>query len=376
MIDDRPLRVLAVSHAAVIDVNQEPFAALADDGADVAVVVPRALDTDIRGRVTLTELPGSKARLIPLGVLGGFKPVIGQRGIHLITYRGLRDVLKSETADVVFVEEEPHSVAALQVARESVRFVVHENQNVARRLPPPFRQMRARVLRKGAGVTVRNDTAEGVVRALGFTGPVGRFPHGVDIARYVEPVRRRSDLPRPVIGFVGRLVPEKGIMDLIAAVAAMEQDASLLVVGDGPLRDEARARATQLGIRNEFAGAVPHDEVPQWYASMDLVAVPSLSTRTWKEQFGRIVIEANAAGVPVVVSDSGELAKTVATTAGGAIVREGDVAALTAALDRFCGADDRGRGMGEAGRAAVARLFSPHAIARELHRFLREVART
>jgi glycosyltransferase involved in cell wall biosynthesis len=87
------------------------------------------------------------------------------------------------------------------------------------------------------------------------------------------------------------------------------------------------------------------------------------------------VIEANAAGVPVVVSDSGELPNTVTATAGGAIVPEGDVRALAAALDRFCEADDWGKGMGEAARAAVARTFTPRAVARDLHRFLREVAR-
>jgi glycosyltransferase involved in cell wall biosynthesis len=157
-------------------------------------------------------------------------------------------------------------------------------------------------------------------------------------------------------------------MDLIDALRGM--DASLLVVGDGPLRARAEQAA---GARARFTGSVAHDAMPSYFAAMDLVVVPSRSTPTWKEQFGRIVIEANACGVPVIVSDSGELARTVASTGGGVVVPEGNVEALRAAIRNLLADDERRRALGAAGKAAVARRYSPDAIARELHRFLREV---
>jgi len=368
------MKVLVVSHAAVIPLNQEPFDALARAGADVVIVAPRALSTDIRGRVGFEPLAGSAARALTLPVsLGGYRRALGgQRGIHALVYRGLRAAIAREHPEVIFCEEEPFSFAAMQVVRAagSIPVVVHENQNIERRLPPPFQQIRRLVLARAAGVTVRNRAATDLVRAHGFEGPIGALPHAVDPARFATK-QRLIDLPTPVIGFVGRLVPEKGIMDLIMA---MERSAtgSLLVIGDGPLFDQARARAAR--IPNRFTGALAHDQVPAWYASMDVVAVPSRTTSTWMEQFGRIVIEANAAGVPVVVSDSGELPNTVAATGGGVVVRESDVAGLADALAALGADPDRRAALGATGRAAVEENFTPAAVAARLLEFLGEVA--
>jgi hypothetical protein len=153
-----PLNVLVVSHAAVIGVNQVPFDALARDGARVAIVAPSSLRTDLRGRVEFEARPGSAARTIPLPVsLGGYRAALGgQRGIHVIVYRGLARAIAAAAPDVVFVEEEPHSFAARQVARTGIRFVVHENQNIARRLPPPFGSIRRAVLASPCATSPRS----------------------------------------------------------------------------------------------------------------------------------------------------------------------------------------------------------------------------
>lgn len=367
------IRVAVVSHAAVVAINQEPFHELARAGAQVTLVAPRALDTDIRGRVELSALPGFAGDLLGLSVvIGGYKRHLGgQRGIHLIAYRGLARALASARPDVLFVEEEPYSLAALQCMRIADRlgipFVIHENQNILRRVPPPFEQVRARVLARAAGVTVRNTAAEDLVRRLGFTGPVGSFPHGVDPARFAP-----SPHAGRTVGFVGRLVPEKGIMLLIDALAEVA-GATLLVVGDGPIAGAARARASAAGVEARFTGAVAHERVPSLYADMDVVAIPSLTTPTWMEQFGRIVIEANAASVPVVAFDSGELGATVAATGGGVVVPEGDVAALRAALADLLDRPAERGAMGEQARAAVAERFTPQAIAQRFLAFLSEV---
>jgi glycosyltransferase involved in cell wall biosynthesis len=180
-------------------------------------------------------------------------------------------------------------------------------------------------------------------------------------------------LPRPVIGFVGRLVDEKGILDLIDACAAV-RGGSLLVVGDGPLRAAAEERAAARSVPARFLGAIAHEEVPGWYGAMDIVAVPSTHTRTWREQFGRIVIEANAARVPVVVTDSGELRPTVESTGGGLVVPEGDLGALTEALRTLVRDRELCRTLGETGRRGVEARFTPGAIGARLYDFLREVA--
>src|ERR1051325_3422327 len=154
-----PLNVLVVSHAAVIPVNQEPFDALAAAGARVTLVARRRLPTRLRGRLEFQAKPGLRARAVPLTVIGGEQGPLGSKGIHVITYLSLRAVIEREKPDVVFVEEEPHSVATLQVAQSGVRFVVHENQNIERSLPIPFEWMRRTVLRKAGGGSAEHTAA-------------------------------------------------------------------------------------------------------------------------------------------------------------------------------------------------------------------------
>ena len=132
--------------------------------------------------------------------------------------------------------------------------------------------------------------------------------------------------------------------------------------------------AGRRGIAALFTGPLAHEEVPSWYGACDLVAIPSRTTPTWMEQFGRIVIEANAAAVPVVASDSGELPHTVAATGGGLVFPEGNVGLLRDAIGELLADEGRRRAVGEAGKAGVEKRFTHAAVAAELARFLLEVA--
>ncbi|MFP5225097.1 MAG: glycosyltransferase family 4 protein [Actinomycetota bacterium] len=372
MAERQQLRVAVVSHAAVVAANQEPFVALERAGAEVSILAPKELDTDLRGRLRLERAEALKGRLLGLDVsLGGYKPWLGgQRGIHLIAYRELEQALEEVAADVVFVEEEPYSLAAFQVARWSGRrrpMVVHQNQNLVRELPLPFRWMRRRVLKTAAACTARNPSAEQRLREAGFKGPITQFPHAIDPAAYEGP-RRRTGLPSPVVGFVGRLVEEKGILELIESLAPLRRrmPLSLLVVGDGPLRAHAEDAAHRANITHRFLGAIPHEEVPEWYPAMDLVVIPSRPTQTWAEQFGRVVVEAGAAGVAVLASDCGELGATVEATGGGLVYELSDPDGLAKGLERLL-VDGRERaGFAEQGRRGVLQHFTHDGVAHSL----------
>jgi glycosyltransferase involved in cell wall biosynthesis len=82
---------------------------------------------------------------------------------------------------------------------------------------------------------------------------------------------------------------------------------------------------------------VAHDEVPLWLNAMTLLCAPSQTTAGWREQFGRMLIEAMACGVPVIASDSGEMPSVVGDD--GIVVGERDLAGWTAAIDRLLGSD-------------------------------------
>lgn len=367
----KQMSVVVVSHACVVDVNQEPFRALGARGVPVHVIAPKTLRTDIRGVIAFRALDGVSATALPVRI-GGFRPGIRQAGVHMIWYTGLREAIRPHGPSLIYVEEEPWSFTALQVARIArelgIPFVFHQSQNVAKRLPPPFESIRRRVQREAAGATVRLEGAERVVRASGFAAPTLSIPNVIDPARFDAIAPSFPGMPGPVFGFVGRLVEEKGILDFIAA-AADASAGSVLVAGDGPLRGRAEAAAREAGLDARFAGSVAHDAIGGVFASIDVLAIPSRTTRSWKEQFGRVVIEANAAGVPVVATECGALGDTVRATGGGIVVPEEDRTALANALRRLGTGDDERARLGDAGRVAVRERFTPEAVAKDLHEF-------
>lgn len=109
------------------------------------------------------------------------------------------------------------------------------------------------------------------------------------------------------------------------------------IAGAGPQTDDLRARAVQLGVadRVAFVGAIPPDRVAEFFRSVDVLAIPSLPTPSWTEQFGRVAVEAMACGIPVVSSDAGALPDVVG--GAGILVPHGDAAALADALREAAG---------------------------------------
>jgi glycosyltransferase involved in cell wall biosynthesis len=220
-----------------------------------------------------------------------------------------------------------------------------------------------RALRRATAVASTSHAMAAQVRRL---TPARRgiavTPFGVDLARFSAQPLRHGPL---TIGIVKSLAPKYGVDLLLRAFAGLCADTDvqaahpacrLLIVGDGPQRDELVRLAAQLGIteRTQFAGAVPHAEVPQWLHRLDIYAAPS---RLDSESFGVAVIEAGACGLPVVVSDAGGLPEVVLAGETGLVVPRDDVPALQAALTRLAlDAGLRAR-LGAAGRVHVGREY-------------------
>lgn len=184
--------------------------------------------------------------------------------------------------------------------------------------------------------------ADQVRRLWPGAGPIAITPFGVDLAQFAPAPAPAPAGDRPLtIGIVKALAPKYGVDLLLRAFAGLRADpaanagrARLLVVGDGPERAALDMLARELGIADvtEFAGAVPHEQVPAWLRRLDIYAAPS---RLDSESFGVAVIEAGACGVPVVVSDAGGLPEVVQDGRTGLVVPRDDVASLQAALTRL-----------------------------------------
>ena len=116
----------------------------------------------------------------------------------------------------------------------------------------------------------------------------------------------------PVVGFLGRLVPEKGVELLTTVLDRVTTPWRALIVGSGPLEEMVSAWGRRHPDRVRVITTVQHDEVPAYLNAMDVLCAPSQTTPRWREQFGRMLIEAFASGVAVIASTSGEIPYVVA----------------------------------------------------------------
>lgn len=146
---------------------------------------------------------------------------------------------------------------------------------------------------------------------------------GIDTAHFAPSATRPAIEPGLVLS-PGRLVWEKGHQDVIRAVAALRSglvpgapDVRLLVLGSGPEGEKLRRYADELGLADvvEIRGGVPYDAMPDVYARSSCMVLASLARRAWEEQFGMVLAEALAAGVPIVASSSGAIPEVVGDAA-------------------------------------------------------------
>lgn len=180
--------------------------------------------------------------------------------------------------------------------------------------------------------------------------------HALTPARAERVQALRSASPGPMVLFVGRLVPYKGVDVLLRALAAV--DAGAVVVGDGPLRTSLEAQAASLGIadRVRFAGNASEEELAALYNACDVFVLPSI---TRAEAFGMVQIEAMSCRRPVICTDLPSGVPWVNRHGvTGLVVPPGDAEALAAALRTLLD-DPEGRArMGDAGRQRVETEFS------------------
>lgn len=301
---------------------------------------------------------------------------------HLHVYRRAHRMLERHAPDLVHIDEEPFSLVTAQLARCCVArgtpCLFFAWQNLAKRLPPPFGRVRAAVFRRVAGGIAGSAGAASVLRDAGFAGPLAVIPQfGVDPDRFVPDAGRRAEMRRrlgigdaPLIGFAGRLVPEKGVRVLVEAARRVPA-ASLLFVGDGPERRRLGQEAKCAGVPAHFAGAVPSLKMPAWLAAMDVLALPSLRRRGWTEQFGRVLVEAMACGVPVVGSDAGEIPVVIGDA--GLVTRQGDAPALAEALRSLIDEPTRSAALARRGRERVLEHYTHARIASDTVTFYRAV---
>jgi glycosyltransferase involved in cell wall biosynthesis len=366
------MRIALISKTFVADAAQRQVEWIAQQpGVELTLITPRAWRMD-DGRTwpfSPTYTRGYQTRALELRFNGHY---------HHYAYLGLERVIDELRPDLLHIDEEPYNFAGFQAQRiataRRIPTIFVALQSIYRRYPPPYSLFEQYNYRRTAHIISVNSDVEMVIRRKGYAGRSSVFyVYGVD-PELVYPHPREPRMgDQFVVGYVGRLLFDKGLGVLIEAIASLPPSYRLRLVGGGPDREALERLAAGKGVaqRVEFAGAVSSQEIPQAFAAMDVMALPSLTRKNWKEQFGRVLIEAMACETPVIGSDSGEIPNVIGDA--GLVTPEGDAKALAAALARL-GSDPAHRAaLVRRGRQRVLDRFTQEQVARRTAALYNEV---
>jgi glycosyltransferase involved in cell wall biosynthesis len=372
-------RLLTIGHSYAIAGNRRLAHEMAVQGRakwEVTAAAPEALAADLR-KVTLEPITDEACVLRPLGVRLGSSP-------HLRFYdRRLRSLMSSPW-DVVHVWEEPYVAACAQIASLATahaKVVPATFQNIVKTYPPPFGYFERSVMRRAAGWIAFGTAVSDAQHPKPLYGakPSRVIPPGVDLVRYRpdcglrREVRARLgwDESIPVAGYLGRFVPEKGLALLMRALDAVTAPWRALFVGGGPMENDLTAFRDRHPGRVHVLTNVVHDAVPAHLNAMDLLCAPSQTTARWREQFGRMLIEGMACGVPIVASNSGEIPHVVGDAA--IVVAEDAVGEWSAAIASLLGDPGRRRELASRGQARANDRYAWPVVARAHLAFFEEL---
>jgi glycosyltransferase involved in cell wall biosynthesis len=221
-----------------------------------------------------------------------------------------------------------------------------------------------------------------VLRDAGFKGPVTTVGYGVDTAAFsfrrperVREIRAALGLAPDdvVVGFVGRMIQMKGIDLLIDAFAGLKRanpqlKLKLLFVGGGPDEDALLRQATRLSLTSDIRHikSLPQKDIPDYMHALNILVLPSRRVGMWAEQFGRVLVEAMAAGKVVIGSSSGAIPEVIGNA--GFVFEENNVEDLTRKLQQALDLPDDKKGeLTEAARSRATRDYSWRRFANDAH---------
>jgi glycosyltransferase involved in cell wall biosynthesis len=377
------MRILMVGHSYVVALNRRLCREVARAGGDhlaVTVAAPSAYPGDLRP-IVLEPLAGEPYALEPVPVR-----MASLKVPHVFQYGRRLGRLLADSWDVVHAWEEPFIVAGWQIARGTrpgVTLVFSSFQNQPKRYPPPFSWFERASMARASGWTAFGQTvAENLKTRAGYSDkPWRMIPLGVDLdvfrpeataGRQILGTLGWSEPGPPVVGYLGRFVPEKGLRLLMNALDLLPPGSwRSLWIGGGLLEEELQAWAAKHPGHTRIVTKVPHDKVPAYLNAMDLLAAPSQTTPKWREQFGRMLIEAMGCGVPVIGSDSGEIPYVIANA--GRVLPEADTAAWVAALAELLESPAQRRELGERGLARAQEVYAWPLVGRKYLGFFTEL---
>ncbi|NJK36725.1 MAG: glycosyltransferase family 4 protein [Oscillatoriales cyanobacterium RM2_1_1] len=387
------MRILVASHTYIVDLNREKLRALAqlEPGIEVVVVVPkRWRPGGVQNKIIDSELVDE----------GNFKVVPISNFSHnnqgLLTFGwDLVKLLKAFRPEIIQVEQGSKALTYSQfiflnqLLNLKAKNLFFTWWNLPYDLKFPASLIESYNLKNTDGIVVGNQDGADVLQKRGYGGPIKVMPQlGVD-ERLFKPNPQpelKAELgitpDEFVVGFVGRFVPEKGLLTLAKALGSLPaKNWKWILLGRGELQEQLLKIATETGIQERLVliESVPHDQVQRYINLMNVLVLPSetdekfktLTSSGWKEQFGHVLIEAMACRVPVIGSDSGEIPYVIDQT--GLIFPEGQPEKLRDCLAQLMENAQLTEQLAQKGYERAMKKYTNQAIAQELLDFYKSL---
>lgn len=379
------MNLVVVAHSYIHPQWQGKLASLSSEFSHVTVIQP---STHIANGIKYHSSSSSCINCSNLTF--AFLPSINVRSptwyIYLNPFRFIFLIFKLKP-DCILLEEDPYSLVGVLTLfslflclflRKDTKLCLFSWDNLNRSNPNLLagwaKKISIFVARRFASgyIAGNSESARIAQKVKNFKCPVVVLPY-VGIDAYSDLPRRYPDKDNLVIGFVGRLVPQKGVLLLAesARILNTHKTITLLYLGSGPLLNELKDFTRYHNLSAVFPGSVPFDQVSSCLDNIDILVLPSISTPVWREQFGLVLAQAMAQGIPCIGSSSGAIPEVINDPR--LIFKEGSIHSLADRISELasipslyesasCRAWDRAR-----------QCFSSHAVGRNYSTFLRSI---
>lgn len=375
----RPRKLLSIGHSYVVALNRRlvnEMARLGEGEWEVTAIAPSFFHGDLRS-LSLETDPQESCNLQSI-------PVHFSQKIHLMAYGWRLRQLLQQDWDLVHCWEEPYILSGGQIAWWKPRktpLVYRTAQSYSKQYPPPFQWIEQYAMSRASGwICSGKMVAKTLQPRPGYSLPMRLIPLGVDVNYFYPNPDAGLQICRslgwetqeaPVIGYLGRFVPEKGLDLLMQALEGLQTPWRALFVGTGVMESSLRTWAKRYPEQVRICTNVKHNDVPNYLNAMDLLVAPSQSLPHWREQFGRMLVEAMSCGVPVIGSDSGEIPYVIDDV--GKVVGEKDVQGWIEAISELLENPQQRQDYAQKGLERVHHLYAWSIIARKHLDFFTEL---